>query len=47
MPLSQERLLDVAAVQMDAVRSAIRSAALALTIETVVHQRNPQVETEP
>jgi chaperonin GroEL len=40
-------ILDVAAVQMDAVRSAIRSAALALTIETVVHKRNPQVETEP
>ncbi len=45
--MQQAGILDVAAVQMDAIRSAISSAALALTIENVVHHRNPQVETEP
>lgn len=40
-------LFDVAAVQKEAAFSAIQSAALALTIATVVHRRKPPVVTEP
>lgn len=40
-------IFDTAAMQRDAVRSAITSAALALTIDTVVHHREPALETEP
>ncbi|MBN1665773.1 MAG: hypothetical protein JW862_01745 [Anaerolineales bacterium] len=40
-------ILDVAAVQIDAVFSAVRSAALALTIDTLVHRKKPPVASSP
>lgn len=40
-------IVDVAAVQKQAVISAIRGAALALTIDILVHRKNPTVVTEP
>lgn len=40
-------IVDVAAVQKQAVVSAIRGAALALTIDILVHRRNPPMVTEP
>jgi chaperonin GroEL len=40
-------VFDPAAVQKDAIRSAISSAALALTIEVVVHKKKPQVSMTP
>jgi chaperonin GroEL len=40
-------ILDVATVQKQAVISAIRSAAMALTIDVLVHRKNPPVVTEP
>jgi chaperonin GroEL len=40
-------IVDVAAVQKQAVISAIRGAALALTIDILVHRRNPPMVTEP
>ena len=40
-------IVDVAAVQKQAVISAIRGAALALTIDILVHRKNPPVVTEP
>jgi chaperonin GroEL len=35
-------VLDVATVQKTALRYAVKSAALALTVEVVVHKKNPQ-----
>jgi chaperonin GroEL len=40
-------VVDVAAVQKQAAISAIRGAALALTIDILVHRKNPPVVTEP
>jgi len=40
-------IVDVAAVQKQAVISAVRGAALALTIDILVHRKNPPVVTEP
>ena len=40
-------IVDVAAVQKQAVISAIRGAALALTVDILVHRKNPPVVTEP
>ena len=40
-------IVDVAAVQKQAVISAIRGAALALTIDILVHRKNPPIVTEP
>ncbi len=40
-------VLDVAAVQKEATERAIRSAALALTIDVLVHVKNPVQSTEP
>jgi hypothetical protein len=40
-------IVDVAAVQKQAVVSAVRGAALALTIDILVHRRNPPIATEP
>ena len=40
-------IMDVAAVQKQAIISAIRGAALALTIDILVHRKNPPVATEP
>jgi chaperonin GroEL len=40
-------IVDVAAVQKQAVVSAIRSAAMALTIDVIVHRQKPPVVTEP
>ncbi len=40
-------IVDVAAVQKQAAISAIRGAALALTIDILVHRRNPPMVTEP
>jgi chaperonin GroEL len=43
----QAGIVDAAAVLRDAIRSAISGAALALTIDAVVHHRKPTLETEP
>jgi chaperonin GroEL len=40
-------IMDVASVQKQAVISAIRGAALALTIDILVHRKNPPMVTEP
>ena len=40
-------ILDVATVQKQAVISAIRSAAMALTIDVLVHRKKPPVVTNP
>jgi chaperonin GroEL len=40
-------IVDVAAVQKQAVISAIRSAAMALTIDVLVHRKKPPMVTEP
>ena len=40
-------ILDVAAVQKEALHSAVRSASLALTIDTIVHRKKPPVVTDP
>jgi len=40
-------LVDVAAVQKQAVLSAIRGAALALTVDVLIHRDDPPVVTEP
>ena len=40
-------IVDVAAVQKQAVIGAIRGAALALTIDILVHRKNPPIVTEP
>ena len=40
-------IVDVAAVQKQAVISAIRGAALALTIDILIHRKNPPMVTEP
>lgn len=40
-------IVDVAAVQKQAVVRAIRGAALALTIDILVHRKNPPMVTEP
>jgi chaperonin GroEL len=40
-------ILDVAAVQKEAVERAVRSAALALTIDVLVHVKKPVQSTEP
>ena len=40
-------IFDVASVQRDAVRTAITSAALALTVDVVVHRKKPTVSYEP
>jgi chaperonin GroEL len=40
-------IVDVAAVQKQAVVRAIRGAALALTIDILVHRKNPPMATEP
>jgi chaperonin GroEL len=45
--MTEAGIFDVATVQRDAIRSAISSAALALTIETVVHRKQPQQSLEP
>ncbi len=44
---SQSGIFDVAAVQKEAAFSAIQSAAMALTIDAVVHRKKPPVVTEP
>ncbi|HMD82379.1 MAG TPA: TCP-1/cpn60 chaperonin family protein [Anaerolineales bacterium] len=40
-------IVDVAAVQKQAIISAIRGAALALTIDILVHRKSPPIVTEP
>ncbi len=40
-------ILDVAAVQRRAVINAIKGAALALTIDVIVHRKNPPVDSLP
>ena len=40
-------IMDVASVQKQAVISAIRGAALALTIDILIHRKNPPMVTEP
>ena len=45
--MAEAGILDIAAVQKQAVYSAIRSAGLALTIDVVVHRKKPPVATHP
>ncbi len=45
--VSTAGVLDSAAVQKAALHSAVRSAAMALTIDVFVHRRKPPVVTEP
>jgi len=45
--MAEAGIFDVAAVQRDAIRSAISSAALALTIEVTVHHKKPELSLEP
>ena len=40
-------IFDVAAVQRAAVHSAISSAALALTVDVMVHRKEPEQATQP
>ena len=40
-------IVDVAAVQKQAVISAIRGAALALTVDVLIHREDPPVVSEP
>lgn len=40
-------IVDVAAVQKQAVISAVRAAALALTIDVLIHRDNPPAVVEP
>jgi chaperonin GroEL len=40
-------IFDVAAVQREAARSAVSSAALALTVEVMVHHKKPEQATKP
>lgn len=40
-------ILDVAAVQKEALHSAIRSAGLALTVDAIVHRKKPPVVADP
>jgi chaperonin GroEL len=47
VPASESGVYDVAAVQKEAVYSGIQGAALALTIDTVIHRRKPPISTEP
>lgn len=44
---AQESLIDSAAVVMSAVRHGIGGAALALTVDTIVHRVNPPLAIEP
>ena len=43
----QAGILDVAAVQKAAVRSAVSGAGLALTVDTLVRRKRPAVSMEP
>ena len=43
----QAGIFDVAQVQKEAVRAAIATAALALTIDVLVHHKKPQESIEP
>jgi chaperonin GroEL len=45
--MTEAGIFDVASVQRDAVRTAISSAALALTVDVVVHRKKPTVSFEP
>jgi chaperonin GroEL len=40
-------ILDIATVQKEAIYSAVLSAGLALTIDTIVHRKKPPVVTDP
>lgn len=43
----EQGILDVATVQKAALRYAVKSVALALTVEAVVHKKNPEQMTAP
>ncbi|MBN1287599.1 MAG: hypothetical protein JXB47_19515 [Anaerolineae bacterium] len=45
--MAQAGIFDVAAVQKAAVHSAIASAALALTVDVMVHHKKPETSTNP
>jgi chaperonin GroEL len=45
--MAQAGVFDVAQVQQEAVRAAIATAALALTIDVLVHRKKPQESLEP
>ena len=45
--MAQAKILDVAAAQKEAVRSAIASAGLALTIDVLVHRREIVIASKP
>jgi chaperonin GroEL (HSP60 family) len=44
---SHSGIFDVAAVQKEAAFSAIQSAAMALTIDAVIHRKKPPIVTDP
>jgi chaperonin GroEL len=45
--MTQAGILDSAGVVIDALYSAAASAALALTVDTLVHHKNPQISVNP
>ena len=45
--MAQAGIFDVAQVQREAVHAAIATAALALTIDVLVHHKKPQESLEP
>jgi chaperonin GroEL len=45
--VTQAGILDTAAVLKSAVRGAVRTAALALSVDVLVHVRNPEIATQP
>jgi chaperonin GroEL (HSP60 family) len=45
--MSEAGIFDIATVQKEAVHSAIASAALALTIDVLVHHRKPDESMQP
>ena len=47
VPMAEAGILDVAHVQKEALRRAVSSAALALTVDVLVLHRNPETMVEP
>lgn len=45
--VTQAGILDTAAVLKSAVRGAVKTAALALSVDVLVHVRNPEIVTQP
>jgi chaperonin GroEL (HSP60 family) len=43
--MAESGIYDVAAAQKAAIRGAVSGAATALTVDTVIHKRNPEAVT--